>query len=218
MSKKLIQFIIALAVVTGVSGFCLAKVYLLTKPMIAQQKVMAEESAKKVIFKDATVFEKKVAKDMEYEVALKGTEELGILFKASKNGYSSNVVSLVGVNKAEKIVGIVILNQQETPGLGARMEEIQSNKYVWTFWKEDENANARPWYQQMYEGLNPTKLNLIKGTEWKDLSPEKKEELKVNSTVTALSGATISVNANMSSIKETYTALKASIEASKGAK
>ncbi len=209
MGLKILRFALALAVVTGASGFGLAKVFLLTEPMIAEQKIMAEENAKKVIFSEATSFEKKTVDDFEYEIASKDGKELGILFKAAKNGYSSTIVSLVGVNADNKIVGIVILNQQETPGLGARMEEIQSNKYIWTFWKKDENANARPWYQNMFIGLDPAKLNLVKGTEWKDLDDAKKKEYLESSTVTSLSGATISTDANMISITEAYAKLEA---------
>ena len=215
MWPKIIRFVLALMVVTGLSGFGLAKVYLLTEPMIAEQKKMAEESAKKVLFADATSFEKNKAGDIEYEVALKGAEKLGILFKAAKTGYSSNLVSLVGLDNDEKIVGIVILNQQETPGLGARVEELQSNKYIWTFWKKSEDTGARPWFQEMFVGLDPTKLNLTKGPEWKDLDDAKKGELKASSTVTSLSGATISTDACMLSITEAHAALKAAMGSTK---
>jgi len=200
-------------VVTGLSGFGLAKVFIITKPKIAEQKKMAEESAKKVIFSTADTFEKKKVGDVEYEIALKDGKKLGILFKAAKSGYSSTIVTLVGLDNNDKIIGTVILDQQETPGLGARMEEIKSDKYIWTFWKKDEKeTESRPWFQEMYVGTNPAKLNLVKGTEWKDLDENKKRELQENSTITALSGATISTRANMLSIKEAYAKLKKALK------
>ena len=216
MAAKILKFVLALMVVTGLSGFGLAKVFLLTAPKIAEQEKMAEESAKKIIFSTATEFSKKEAGDIKYEIALKDGKKMGILFIAEKSGYSSVLKTLVGLDNNNKIVGIVVLNQQETPGLGARMEELQSNKYIWTFWKKEEsNGNARPWFQEMFVGLDPSKLNLTKGTEWKDLSDEKKKEYRDNSTITSLSGATISTDACMASILDAYKKVSSELEKSK---
>lgn len=204
MGAKILRFVIALVIVTGLSGFGLAKVFLLTKPMIDEQEKIAKESAKKIIFPTATEFVKKEASDVKYEIAKKDGKKIGILFVAEKSGYSSVLKTLVGLDNSNKINGIVILNQKETPGLGARMQEIKSDKYIWTFWKTDKNTGARPWFQKMFVGLDPSKLHLTKGTEWKDLSDKKKEEYRKESMITALSGATISTNACMTSILEAY--------------
>jgi Na+-translocating ferredoxin:NAD+ oxidoreductase RnfG subunit len=50
--------------------------------------------------------------------------------KAWGRGYASNIGTTVGVDSTGTIVGMKITSEQETPGLGARIEEVKSGRTV----------------------------------------------------------------------------------------
>ena len=47
--------------------------------------------------------------------------KIGYAFMATGNGYGGDISILVALDDAEAVKGIVILSQQETPGIGARI-------------------------------------------------------------------------------------------------
>ena len=209
MVNNILKFSFVLAIVTIIAAGSLSFVYLKTKKAIDEQAKKQELSAKKVIYPgDGYKFVKKKKDGVEYEEVIKDSKCVGYLFKAYGPGYSSVIVTLVGVDKDFNIKGIVILSQAETPGLGARVKEVKSSKYIYNFWKVKEDNN-RPWFEEQFDNLNALKLKLVKGgKEYKDLNKEEKEKLRENNTITALSGATISSNAVLSSIKAKADSLK----------
>ncbi len=202
MLNNILKFSLVLVIVGMVAGGSLSFVYLKTKSKIEEQQKKEELAAKNVIFKDKGYVFKKIKKEgIEYEEVYKNGKLEGYLFKAYGPGYSSVIVTLVGVDTNFNIKGIVILSQAETPGLGARIKEVKSDKYIFNFWKK-KSENTKPWFEEQFEGLNALSLKLIKGgKEYKDLDDKAKEKLKKKNEITALSGATISSNAVLSSIK-----------------
>lgn len=50
-------------------------------------------------------------------------DRLGYAFVAYGKGYSSTVETMVGVDLSGRVIGVTILSQQETPGLGAKAED-----------------------------------------------------------------------------------------------
>ncbi|MFH1941555.1 MAG: FMN-binding protein, partial [bacterium] len=60
---------------------------------------------------------------------------------AESRGYSSTIQTLVGVDSTCKILSVRVLYQQETPGLGTRIEEIRS-------------GDTTPWWQNQFLGKN----------------------------------------------------------------
>ncbi len=48
---------------------------------------------------------------------------VGYVLSVSTDGYSSRIEALVGIDKKYAVTGVKILSQQETPGLGAKIEE-----------------------------------------------------------------------------------------------
>jgi len=64
------------------------------------------------------------------------TEVLGYAAQGEAKGYSSTVKVMVGVQPVGpsqyRILGMKVVAQQETPGLGARVSEVESNQTVWT--------------------------------------------------------------------------------------
>lgn len=57
---------------------------------------------------------------LNISTATKDGELLGYLYLASTTGYSSDVVSLIGINAADsKLIKVIVTKQSETPGLGS---------------------------------------------------------------------------------------------------
>ena len=63
----------------------------------------------------------------------------GYIFIAYGIGYSSTIETMVGVGSDGKIVGVMVLFQQETPGLGDKIEEVR-------------RGEDTPWFTQQYIG------------------------------------------------------------------
>lgn len=112
----LILFIFCV-VATGI----LAYVNSLTAPVIAQRKAMEEIQAREALIPNAEFEEKESDQGLTYFVARdpETAEILGYTFIAADLGYSSTVQTMVGVDSGFKVLGIRIVDQGETPGLGA---------------------------------------------------------------------------------------------------
>jgi len=107
-----------LMIVTLVAGVGLALTNYYTASQIEFQKELAiKESLNKVIKADS--FEEKE----EYYEAYVGGRVIGRVLKVVAPGYSSFINALVGINLENKITGIDIVSQGETPGLGANIEK-----------------------------------------------------------------------------------------------
>lgn len=112
-------------------AFCVVATALLafvnsaTKPKIEELKSKAAEEARAALIPGA-VFELKSFAVPEsdsieyYEAKDEKTGELkGYTFTAAKAGYSSNVKTMAAVDPDFKIINIRVIEQAETPGLGA---------------------------------------------------------------------------------------------------
>ncbi len=63
----------------------------------------------------------------------------GYIFIVEGTGYSSTIKTMVGVDQQGVITGVKILSQQETPGLGAKVEEILYGE-------------TEPWFTRQFKG------------------------------------------------------------------
>jgi electron transport complex protein RnfG len=131
----MIRLIVVLAVITFVAAMGLGFVYESTAPKIEEQKRITDELAMRTALPDAAcgIF---VQKDWEGFTYFQGyrdadtTDFVGYVVKAAGRGYSSTIETMVGVNREGKITGLKITHQQETPGLGTKIEEVKSAKTV----------------------------------------------------------------------------------------
>ena len=103
----------------------------------------------------------------------KRTEFVGYAFLALGTGYSSTIRTLVGIDPEGAILGIKILFQQETPGLGTRCEEIRSGE-------------TTPWWQDQFIGEPSLGIAVDKD----------------NGDIESITGATITSRAITNSIAE----------------
>lgn len=112
---------------------------------------------------------------------------VGYACVAEGEGYSSTIETMVGITTDGEILGLKVLSHNETPGLGARIEEVKSSKTLNDFWSWSEQGDQgkpeeKPWFQKQFIG---------KGV--KDLYIEKMD---------GISGATISSKAIIDSVRE----------------
>ncbi len=63
----------------------------------------------------------------------------GYVFITRGSGYSSIIESMVGVDRDGTVISVKILSQQETPGLGARVNEIR-------------HGESDPWFTRQFIG------------------------------------------------------------------
>ncbi|MDY6914943.1 MAG: RnfABCDGE type electron transport complex subunit G [Candidatus Cloacimonadota bacterium] len=141
---------VILLLITAVASGVLAVVNNYTKPLIAQNKQKTEEEARRMVLPKAETFEtdsieiqeakvkpdplmiQKESDKSSYFKYYIGKDEAGEVtgytFVARKYGYSSNIETMVGVKPDLKINKIKVINQAETPGLGANCENEDFTK------------------------------------------------------------------------------------------
>jgi electron transport complex protein RnfG len=116
--NDMIKLGLTLMIVTLIAGAGLALTNHYTAPQIKIQKESAiNEALNKVI--DADSFEEVE----DYYEAYKESELVGKVSRIEAQGYSSTIIALVGLDKDNKITGVDVIEQQETPGLGANIEK-----------------------------------------------------------------------------------------------
>ncbi len=123
--KETLRYGFTLAIICVVASGLLAGMNSLTKARIIAQAKAEEETALREVMPEGEHFEA-VNRDEDiiyYKVSNKDGKFIGVAFKASGKGYSSTIDTLVGMTGEGKIIAIKILNQNETPGLGARVIE-----------------------------------------------------------------------------------------------
>ena len=122
---------------------------------------------------------------------------IGYAFIAEGKGYSSTIKTMVGITPEGEITGLKILSQQETPGLGARIEEVPSGKTIRDIFRRDvkkSRVDEKPWFQKQFVGKKS-----------EDIYSEKME---------AITGATISSKAVIDSVREKIDEIASSLHSS----
>ena len=123
--KETMHYGFILAMICVIASGLLAGMNYLTKARIIAQAQAEEEAALREVIPQGEHFEpiKKGEDIIYYKVRNKEGRFIGVAFKTSGKGYSSVIDTLVGMSQDGTIVAIKILNQNETPGLGARIAE-----------------------------------------------------------------------------------------------
>lgn len=129
---------IVLLVVCAVAAAALSMVYDATKDKIAAQQEKAQNDARKAVLpqavefrEDQAVLEQAKASGSFPDVQdiYSGYDALGSLVgyavTVAPYGYSSNIVTLVGVTADGALQGATVVQQSETPGLGAKVKEAK---------------------------------------------------------------------------------------------
>lgn len=174
-----------LLLITIVAASALAAVYNVTKPLIEEQKRIVLEKALLAALPEAdaeaivpVIKENNVLYYKGYKSKDK-TLPAGCAFVAYGPGYSSTIETMVGVDSLGNIIGLKIMSQTETPGLGTKVEEI---KY----------GQSEPWFQKQFLLKSVPKLAVDKD----------------GGDIQSVTGATISSRAVTKSIVQAYEKLQ----------
>ena len=131
----------------------------------------------------------------QYWIGTRGNDTVYI-FRIMIRGNSSLIKYLVCVDKNGTIKGMTILCQAETPGLGARIQEVTCNEFIWaSLFKKREPGS--PWFTRQFKDINITKDISIEThtNEWYKLDNIEQARLRSKNSITAITGATITTNA-----------------------
>jgi electron transport complex protein RnfG len=175
-----------LMLITAIASTAIAGIYHVTKPRIEAQKALELERALTIALPAApreAIFPVKMDDDILYYVGYKTPEReelIGYAFISHGSGYSSVIETMVGVDSLGNILGMKVLNQVETPGLGTRVEEI----------KHGEDA---PWFTEQFLGRPAGQVAVDKD----------------GGDIQSITGATISSRALVKSVVAAYDKLLA---------
>lgn len=198
--KTILHYGLVLLIIAGVAGVGLSFVDNLTKGPIAEAQSKRLEEGQKLAFPSASSFGelKKLETDGKtieyYEVFDESKNVIGYELLYSVGGYQSRIKVLTGIEPDGKVVAIRVLEQAETPGLGAEVDALPSNQsllcaFVSLFSPEPEKEESNiPWFQAQFSGKSPEDLIVVKTKDPKH--------------ITALSGATITSTAVTKAVKE----------------
>lgn len=129
--RDMIKPTLSLFIICLVTAFCLAFVNFITKDTIAQRAALDAEEQRKQVMTEADSFEKlENWKDLdesglieEVYAAYDGDKLVGYVFSALPVGFGGEIAVTVGVSKDNKISGITVGDNEETPGLGSKTAE-----------------------------------------------------------------------------------------------
>jgi Na+-translocating ferredoxin:NAD+ oxidoreductase subunit G len=91
-----------------------------TSPIIEQDSLSKAEAVSALIFPESDETVDRIA----YKEVFKDKALIGFLVESGVQGYSSEIVVIAGFNADRSIRSVVILSQQETPGLGTKIEDV----------------------------------------------------------------------------------------------
>lgn len=188
--RDILKLGIVLMIYSLIAGASLAYVNIITMTKISQNKTNAENSARNEVLPgmDGGFEQKGEGSDFTYWVGYKDaakTSPAGYIFIAKGKGYSSIIETMIGVGLDGKIVGMKVIFQQETPGLGTKISEI---KY----------GEKDPWFYRQFIGKCAEDNIKVK---------------KDGGTIDAISGATISPRAVTDAINKSLVQLQNSLKA-----
>ena len=147
--SQLVKFGIILSVICLMATLVLAVTYEVTKPKIDAAMKNEEKEALKLILPEADSFNEKNIDGIDYYEALKGKELIGYCVKVVSNGYSGFIRIIVGINLNGVITGVEVIEHSETPGLGAKIEEIKPGE-------------KSPWFLRQFVGKPASEIEVNK--------------------------------------------------------
>ena len=170
--KKSTYLVLVLTVTASVSGGILAYFDSFTSKRIAEFQKSEQKKAVQVVLPGSVSSESKMLDGVEFFV---GKDEagkiVGVAFVAFGAGFQSTIKILVGMDPTmQTILVMKVMEQAETPGLGTKIVDDQTNKI---------NPN---WFVKQFENLSIANgISFVKGQK-----PTKPGEIQ------AITGATVS--------------------------
>jgi electron transport complex protein RnfG len=139
----MIRYGIILLIICFCASFVLSITYKFTHSRIEAQQITEEKDSLDEVFTEAGEFEEKTLGDSIYYIAKKNNKQLGYIIRATADGYGGEIKMLVGFDFNGEIKGVKIITHSETPGLGAKINEVRSGEKDSWFLKQFENKKAK---------------------------------------------------------------------------
>ncbi len=229
--NRIIKPTIVLAVIAFFASLALSHINRITRDRIDQRILQRKEEALQRVLPGSLGYQiiqkdKKViidGKEFVYSVAEKKEADKtfrGYAFLTSKNGYSGAVKTMVGIDHEGKIIAISIIQQSETPGLGARAKEVPSSETFFGHFFGSSNPvdttannNNASWFEEQFSGIDTNhKIGILKKGEWRKDNTALATELLAKNSVSAITGATITTKTVTDSIENSMLLLRKAIE------
>ena len=235
MQKKA-QYTITLTIVSLLASLGVSSTFLLTKDTIKRKELAVRTEALYVVLPGLEGSPVEITPPMvnDQDRVYKGLNKVGQLIGyaacGEAQGYSSKIKVMVGIDpNLEEIIGINILAQNETPGLGTKMTEVESTTTLWSViygkelksidWDSDEPWKISPLRQpervKKFGLLKKTKKTLpwfqeqFKNKTYNQLVVSK---VKDNEKITAITGATISTRAVINAVQNAIDKIKGIVQ------
>ena len=141
--NQMTKFGLILGTICLAATLVLAFTYEMTKPIIAAAMDREEQEALKAIMPEADLFKPGTEGEIEYFEALKGRALAGYCLKITGSGYGGYMRMIVGIDTDGVIKGLRILEHQETPGLGSKINETRPGESEPYFLRQFKGNNAR---------------------------------------------------------------------------
>jgi len=194
LSSNFLNIVSVLSGIAVLAAFTLSFVYSITKMPIHNSQTFKLQSAIRDVLPPFDHFDSKPVEMLDgveamkvYKAYNKNNTFVGAAVEAtSNNGYKGHINVLVGFDKQGVIVDYVVLDQNETPGLGSKMMN----------WFKTRRGN------QNIVGKNPSIANLSVN--------------KDGGEVDAITAATISSRAFLFAIRNAYFAFESNFETTCG--
>ena len=192
LKSNFINMVLVLSGITIFAAFTLTSVYKLTKHPITNSQIMKRQEAIRAVLPPYDHFDSipiEMNNGVETTKVFKAYDKYNSIVGAavessSNNGYKGHIDIIVGFNKKGVIVNYSVLEQNETPGLGAKMVD----------WFKTNNA------KQSIIGKNATTAHLnvrVDGGE-----------------IDAITAATITSRAFLFAVRNAYFEFKLNMDAS----
>lgn len=122
--KTAVQMIVTLVVIGIISGALLSELSGWAAPKIAAHRKAATEKAIFLVQPEADKYKKIESLDFEIYEVFDHEMTIGYALPYSGSGFQGNIRLMIGLdNDLETIIGMRVLEQVETPGLGTKVTE-----------------------------------------------------------------------------------------------
>lgn len=147
--NQLFKFGLILGVICLAATLVLALTYQITRPGIEEQLKNEEQEALKAIVPAADTFVEKSVDGIDYFEALRGNKLAGYCLRVTASGYNGFIRIITGIDLNGIITGVRVLEHQETPGLGAKINEVKPQE-------------KDPWFLRQFIGRQAGNLEVIR--------------------------------------------------------
>ena len=232
MQKK-VQYTVILTVVSLLASIGVSSTFLLTKNTILKKELAARTDALYLVLPGLENPPVEITppnvtdQDRVFKGLNKAGQIIGYAACGEAQGYSSKIKVMVGIDSNfEKILGINILTQRETPGLGTKMTEVESTSTLWSViygrelktinWDGDESWQLSPFREPArIKKFGLSKKNKSKSQPWFQEQFKHKiynqlvvSKIKDAEKITAITGATISTKAVINAVQNALDKIK----------